>query len=135
MSIQVEMRANAIFDGRQELLRSALKDTYESAYYHTAYEVAKGTEIVKSFAILNDAMIDTTVTKPWAPDGLTFSTRIWKDQAKLMHELDREVSRIAIAGISPERAAAAMADRLKVSKSNARRLLFTEVTEIGRAHV
>ena len=53
-----------------------LHKTYAENYYHSAYEIAKGTGVGSNFAQLDEKRIDVIIKKPWAQDGKKFSDRI-----------------------------------------------------------
>lgn len=63
----------------------------------------------------------------WCLDGKKFSDRVWEDKAKMLAELQRQLNTCVIQGKSSWEAAKAMSKRLEVSRSNAYRLMRTEV--------
>ena len=73
---------------------SSLKQSFESGYYHTAYELQKGFNIGWDIAGLDQSQIEKVLAKPWAVDGKNFSERIWGNKQKLISEVHGELTRL-----------------------------------------
>lgn len=103
-----------------------LSDVYQTGYYHTAYEIAKGTGIGTDIGKIDQRTVDKIITKPWAPDGRNFSDRIWDNKNKLLATIYQELNRGIITGTDPQKTIDNVAKKMNTSKKNAGRLVMTE---------
>lgn len=107
-------------------LSSALRRTFESGYYHTAFDLQKGFGIGWDIASLNQREVEKVLAKPWAADGYNFSQRIWRNKEKLISTIHTELSRNIALGQDPQKAIDRIAKIMETGKSNAGRLVMTE---------
>ena len=110
-----------------------LNKSYSDRFYHTAYEIQKGTSIGSNLAELDTRKIDKVLTTPWAADGKNFSDRIWTNKDKMIKELHRELSQSIIRGDDPKKAIDNLSRVLNVNKKNTGRLVMTEMAAISSA--
>lgn len=108
-----------------------IKNTYSDQYYRTAYEIQKGRGIGSNIRKLDEKVVEKVVSKPWAVDGKNFSERIWQDKTKLINTMYQSLSKMCITGGSPEAAVGEIAKAMKMSKSQARKLVMTESAAFG----
>lgn len=108
-----------------------LHKTYTENYYHSAYEIAKGTGIGSNLAQLDEKSIHTIIKKPWTQDGKNFSERIWTNKQKLTSNLHTELSQCIIRGEEPAKAICRLAEIMDVSERQAGRLVMTEAAAIS----
>lgn len=101
-------------------------DIYTEGYYHVAYEIQKGFNIGWSLFPLDTDRITKVISKPWAADGVNFSSRIWGNKTQLINTLHTQLTQAIIRGDSPDRAIKAIAHEFDVSKKQAARLVMTE---------
>lgn len=104
----------------------SVADQYKDTYYHTFYEIAKGTGVDVSFSGIDENLVNRIVQKPWAADNKDFSARIWNDKDKLNRELHQKLVQMAVTGEAPDEAAKDLAKKFDTSKSNAFRIVQTE---------
>lgn len=126
MKLQVRGEIEKLYNGRESGFESYLKNLYKDQYNRTAFQIAKGTGVGTNIYSLNDKLVNTVIKKPWAPDGKNFSDRIWEDKDKLINTLHTEMTQAFIRGNSLEKLADKIAEKMKVSKANASRLVYTE---------
>lgn len=126
MKLQVRGEVEKLYNGRESGFESYLKNLYKDQYNRTAFQIAKGTGVGTNIYSLNDKLVNTVIKKPWAPDGKNFSDRIWEDKDKLINTLHTEMTQAFIRGDSLEKLADKIAEKMKVSKANASRLVYTE---------
>lgn len=126
MKLQVRGEIEKLYNGRESRFESYLKNLYKDQYNRTAFQIAKGTGVGTNIYNLNDKLVNTVIKKPWAPDGKNFSDRIWEDKDKLINTLHTEMTQAFIRGDSLEKLADKIAEKMKVSKANASRLVYTE---------
>ncbi len=126
LKLQMQQQVEALFGRQADSIDSAMRDIYESGYYHTAFEIQRGVGVGWTFATLDERKISKVINSPWAPDGKNFSERIWSSRQRLVNELNTELVRNIILGQDPQKAIDAIAKKLNVSKNNAGRLVMTE---------
>ena len=126
MKLQVRGEIEKLYNARESGFESYLKNLYKDQYNRTAFQIAKGTGVGTNIYSLNDKLVNTVIKKPWAPDGKNFSDRIWEDKDKLINTLHTEMTQAFIRGDSLEKLADKIAEKMKVSKANASRLVYTE---------
>lgn len=126
MKLQVRGEIEKLYNGRESSMENFLKTVYKDSYYHTAFEIAKGTGIGTNLYKLNDKLVSSVIKKPWAPDGINFSERIWNDKNKLINTLHTEMTQAFIRGDSPEKLINKISDAMNVKKHVAARLVYTE---------
>ena len=97
-----------------------------SGYYHTAYEVQRGIGVGWQMQSFNPEKVNDIIHKPWAVDGRNFSERIWTDKTKLINNMHDSLTRMCITGESPDRAIREISQNMKVSRSQAARIVQTE---------
>lgn len=123
---EIERLSKAEDDSLSQLLR----ETYETTTYKTAHltqTVLGEYNIVPKVA---DHVVDVVIKKPWAPDGKDFSGRIWDDRTKLVQSIQNDFVQSVLAGDGMAKMTESLATRMKVSQSNARRLVETETARI-----
>ncbi len=126
LKLQTQQSLEVLFDNQLDNVDRAMRNIYTSGYYHTAYEIQKGVGIAWNFATLDDKQISKVLYKPWAADGKDFSSRIWTNKIKLVNELNTTLTQNIILGRDPQKAIDEIARKMKVSKTNAGRLVMTE---------
>lgn len=126
LKLQTQQSLEVLFDNQLDSVDRAMRDIYTSGYYHTAYEIQKGIGVAWNFATLDDKQISKVLYKPWAADGKDFSSRIWTNKIKLVNELNTTLTQNIILGRDPQKAIDEIARKMKVSKTNAGRLVMTE---------
>ena len=126
MKIQVRGEIEKLYNNRENRTEEFLKEVFKDQYYRTAFQIAIGTGIGSNLYKLNDKLVNTVIKKPWAPDGKTFSDRIWVDKEKLISTLHTEITQGFIRGDALDKIIGKVSERLNVSKANAARLIHTE---------
>lgn len=128
--IQVVHHTAMLAQGKNERMEKLLVDVYESNTYKTAYETQTMKSVYKDVHLVPEDAIRTAISKPWAPDGVDFSSRIWKDRDVLVNSLQSEITRSLIIGEGSGKLAERIADKYNVSFKNARRLAETETAYV-----
>lgn len=84
-------------------VKDLIQNHYEDSFYKTAYEVQKFTRIGTTLEKLDKDGIERALSKPWAPDGRDFSSRIWGEyRPQLVNELHKTLSQAIIMGDNPK---------------------------------
>ncbi len=126
LKLQTQQSLEVLFDNQIDSVDRAMRNIYMNGYYHTAYEIQKGVGVAWNFAALDEKQISKVIHKPWAVDGKDFSSRIWTNKTKLVNELNTTLTQNIILGRDPQKAIDEIARKMKVSKTNAGRLVMTE---------
>lgn len=131
MKMQTQQHAELLSTEFEGGMTEFLHKSYGDQYYHTAFEIAKGTGLGSDMAQIDSRTIDTLIKKPWAQDGKNFSDRIWTNKDKLVNNLHTELTQSIIRGADPKQAIDNLAKTMEVSKAQAGRLIMTESAAIS----
>ncbi|APB77394.1 protein-export chaperone SecB [Paenibacillus polymyxa] len=126
LQMQMRQHVEVLTGKRQTGAKELMGDIYKDGYYHSIFELHKGTGLGATFSKLDKRQIEAVLSKPWAVDGSNFSARIWKDRDKLVHELQTVLTQGMIRGDTPDKMINALSDRMGVSRSAAARIIQTE---------
>ena len=126
LKLQLQAQAEALHGAQTELLETSLAEVYERGYYHTAFELQKGIGVGWTLHGLTDDTIKKVLARPWTLDAQTFSDRIWANKQALVNSVNTQLTQTIMRGAAPDKAIKAIADRFKVSRSQAGRLVMTE---------
>ncbi|MEJ8548171.1 minor capsid protein [Brevibacillus borstelensis] len=126
LQIQIEAAIQAVNMKQNEQMTGLLDDIYKDTYYRTIFEIQKGLGIGASFAKVDDAK--RIVQQPWLEEN--FSKRIWKDNAKLIQQLQTQFTQAIIRGDSTDFTAKVIAERMGVGYRATQRLVRTEASHI-----
>ena len=126
LKLQCQQEAEVLYGNYHDAVDKHISDIYTSHYYHTAYEIQKGTGVGQHFQSFNSVMVNDVLHNPWAVDGQNFSDRIWTDKTKLINTMHDALTRMCITGEAPDRAIREIKHKMKVSRAQAARLVQTE---------
>ena len=110
-------------------LGNTLKDAYEDGYFRTMFDAQKRAGVGVSFTAPGGKQLETAIREKWL--GQNYSDRIWTDKKRLTDNIEQMLSQEFVRGRGPNDIARDFADRLKVSYSNAQRLIRTEINYIS----
>lgn len=133
MKLQTQQHAELLSTEFEGGMTEFLHKSYGDQYYHTAFEIAKGTGVGSNMAQIDSRTIDTFIRKPWAQDGKNFSDRIWTNKDKLVNNLHTELTQSILRGADPKQAIGNLAKTMEVSKAQAGRLIMTESAAVSAA--
>lgn len=133
MKIQVQQEAEKLYQEFHGGMEGFVKNSYKDSFYKCAFEVAKGTGVGHNLAALDERRIEKVIKKPWARDGINFSSRIWNNKNRLVETLHTELTQCIIRGQNPDEGAKALAKKMDVNLSQARRLVYTESAAVAAA--
>lgn len=126
LKLQIRQQIEILAGHKSSGLTKTLGEIFEEGFYRTTYEIQKGLGVGAEFSTLDVRKINTVLAKPWSPDGESFSQRIWKDRAKLLHEMDTTLTEGIITGASPQRIITRMQKALGSSRNVTGRLVLSE---------
>jgi SPP1 gp7 family putative phage head morphogenesis protein len=104
-----------------------LKDAYKDNRLHSAYELAKRGQGPLNVAV-NEKHVEQVLRAPWS--GKNYSERIWGNSDKLARTLQDTVFNSVHRGVSVEKLAKEVQERMNVGKNDAVRLVRTELNYV-----
>lgn len=110
-------------------LSGLMREVYTDSVYKTAYETQKVTGF-ENFRAVRERQIEEAISKPWAPDGADFSSRIWKNKTQLINSLQTDITQSLMTGTSTAQLSEKIAARFNMSYNQAYRLVETETAYI-----
>lgn len=110
-------------------LNGLMREVYTDSVYKTAYETQKVTGF-ENFRAVRERQIEAAISKPWAPDGADFSSRIWKNKTQLINSLQTDITQSLMTGTSTAQLSEKIAARFNTSYNQAYRLVETETAYI-----
>lgn len=126
LQLQLQQHAEKLYGGQIDGFERLMKETYQSQYYQTAFEVQKAFEVGFTLQALDETRLTKVISKPWTADGQTFSQKIWRDRNLLLDTLHTELIQSMARGEAPNRMISSIAKKMNTSRSNAARLVMTE---------
>ena len=115
-----------IYSSAKAVFMAAARSAFTESYYHTAYELQRGLGVGWTMHGIDKRRLVKVLSRPWAADGKTFTARCWEKKENFMNVVSRELTRMIATGEAPDRAIAAIAQQMGVSKRNAVRIVMTE---------
>lgn len=131
MKLQIQQECEVLYGNLSDGLDKTMTEIYTQGYYHTAYELMRGTKLGTAFNLIDSRKIEKAVQTAWANDGKNFTARCWENKNKLINELNTILTQNIIRGEAPGKAIDQLSKKMKVSRYNAGRLIMTESAFIG----
>lgn len=124
--LRLRMHVQKLYGQHQTSMDELLYDAYQETFWHSAYEIQRGTGIGWQLEPLNPAKVDVILRQPWAADGRTFSDRIWTNQAQLVSTLETKLVQAVVRGKGAGTFIADLAKEMGVARHRAATLAYTE---------
>jgi len=131
LKLRTQQAVEEAFNTEEHILSEHLVNIYQDDYYHTAFEIQKGTGIGFQVGTIDNRKLNKLLTQPWTLDKKTFSDRIWQSKTDLLDSVSKELTQMCILGKAPDETIKNIANRMQVSKSQAGRLVMTESAYIA----
>lgn len=126
LKLQTQQELEKLYGNYHDSIDEHITNLYTSGYYHTAFEVQRGMGVGWQMQNFNSEKVSDIIHKPWAVDGRNFSDRVWTDKTRLINSMHDSLTRMCITGESPDRAIHEISKNMKVSRSQAARIVQTE---------
>ena len=126
LKLQTQQELEKLYGNYHDSIDEHITNLYTSGYYHTAFEVQRGMGVGWQMQNFNSEKVSDIIHKPWAVDGRNFSDRVWTDKTRLINSMHDSLTRMSITGESPDRAIREISKNMKVSRSQAARIVQTE---------
>ncbi len=109
-------------------MENHLANAYKDNYYKNSYDIGQKASLNASFAEVDSAKIKKVLNNPWS--GKNYSQRIWKNTDKLSKLIKNEVVNGIHRGVSVNKMAKLIQQRMDVGKYEATRLVRTEMNYV-----
>ena len=130
LKIEVQQAIEEVYGYEHDQLDQLIRDSYSEGYYRPIFEFQRFFNVGWNPTSVNKNTLNKLVTKPWAPDDRTFSSRIWSNKSQMIDALDTELTKMCLTGAAPDKAIKHMAKfangKFKNAKKAAGRLIMTE---------
>lgn len=128
LRIQIQQQVEKLYDGQIKSFEQFIKESYQSHYYHTAFEIQKAFQVGFTLQALDERLLTKVISKPWTADGMTFSAKIWRDRGMMIDTLHTELTQSVARGIGPEKIVSTIHKKLgpTASRNQVSRLVMTE---------
>ena len=127
MKVQMQHHAEVVMSKEVDGMTKFLSDVYTEGYYKTGHMLQTGLGVGHSFAQIDAKQVDKVLSRPWAPDGINFSERIWDNhRPQLVNDLHKGLTQMIARGQSPDKLINMISKKYGVAKSKAGTLVMTE---------
>lgn len=130
LKVHAQQELERAFGNELDEVDKMARDIYTNNYYHSIFEIQKGTGIGFNIGSIDTNKLDKIIVKPWNADGKNFSDRIWQKKSEMVNNLHQELTRNVLLGKSPDEAIKHMEkfvdESIKNAKYCAGRLIMTE---------
>lgn len=126
----IDIELKKLSDIEQQITEIRYIDTIKEGYYHTIYDIQKGTGLGFSFAQIDDRTINLMLVENWVDRG-NFSKRIWDNSEKLGNYLRTQLTADTMSGKSIAKISKELSEFMNVGLYNATRLVRTEVNHFA----
>lgn len=127
-NIDIELKKLANIE--QQITEIRYVDTIQEGYYHTIFDIQRGTGLGFSFAQIDNKTINLLLNENWI-DKANFSQRIWQNSEKLGEYLRMQLTADSMSGKSIQNIAKKLSEYMNVGLYNATRLVRTEVNHFA----
>lgn len=127
-NIDIELKKLANIE--QQITEIRYVDTIQEGYYHTIFDIQRGTGLGFSFSQIDNKTINLLLNENWI-DKANFSQRIWQNSEKLGEYLRMQLTADSMSGKSINKIAQELSEYMNVGLYNATRLVRTEVNHFA----
>lgn len=126
----IDMELKKLANIEQQITEIRYVDTIKEGYYHTIFDIQKGTGIGFYFSQIDNRTIKLLLNENWT-NNANFSQRIWKNSEKLGEYLKIQLTADTMSGKSIQKISRELSDYMKIGLYNATRLIRTEVNHFA----
>lgn len=123
------LEATKAVKAHEAIETAAHRETIETAYDYSMYNLSKGTGVAPAFTQLNTKAVDNILATKFY--GKNYSDRIWKNGTKLATGLKQELAAAVASGQSQTKTTKMLKDRYAVTRFEAARLVRTETNHFN----
>jgi SPP1 gp7 family putative phage head morphogenesis protein len=125
LRIQIQNEMEKIYDKQLQGMTEVAGIIYEDNYYHTAYELQKGSNVAWKLEGLDNKAIAKVLSNPWT-DSSTFSDKIWNNRQSLIETIKTGLTQNFIRGNSSDELIKNISKKFNTDLNKAGRLVMTE---------
>lgn len=126
----IDMELKKLADIEQRITEVRYIDTIKEGYYHSIYDIQKGTGLGFSFAQIDKKTINLMLNENWT-NNANFSKRIWNNSEKLGNYLRTQLTADSMSGKSISKISKELSEYMNVGLYNATTLVRTEVNHFA----
>lgn len=124
----ISVETAALSQQQEARVGRLLSGLYEESYYHTAFDLQKGTGLSMSLSLLPSEQIAQAVAYPWS--GADFSERIWANSRNLAEDLRQTLTQGLIQGQDLRQMTKALQEKTQAAARDCERLIQTESARV-----
>lgn len=127
-ALQKEVQAvSTLLHAEEERIISELAERqFKQGYYRTYFDVFQNLGFGFSPELLDDAFIEDILSKPWAPDGLTFYERILRNDRMFLTEAQKLIIKHLHLGTSPDKVISELSKTMNRTRRSASTMVMSE---------
>lgn len=127
-ALQKEVQAvSNILHAEEELIISELVERqFKQGYYRTYFDTFQNVGFGFTPELLNDEYIKAILSKPWAPDGLTFYERILRNDRLFLTEAQKLIIKHLHLGTSPDKVISELSKTMNRTRRSAGTMVMSE---------
>lgn len=126
LKLRIQAEGEKLYSSVEDEVKKHIKKQYKDSYYHTAYEIAKGSGVGVNFAAVNEKKLEALINKPWAADGKNFAVRLGESKAQLIDNVYKSLVQMTLTGENPDKAISMLSKTMDGDKKRAARIIMTE---------
>lgn len=126
----IDIELAKLIDKENIVTKKHYVNTIKEGYYHTIYNIQKGTNIGFGFSQIDNRIIKLMLNENWY-NTENFSIRIWKNSSKLGDYLKKQMLPNTITGKSIQKMSQELEKSMNVGLYNATRLIRTETNHFA----
>lgn len=126
LKLRIQAEGEKLYGSVEDGVKKHIKKQYKDSYYHTAYEIAKGSGVGVNFAAVNEKKLEAIINKPWAADGKNFAVRLGESKAQLIDNVYKSLVQMTLTGENPDKAISMLSKTMDGDKKRAARIIMTE---------
>lgn len=126
----IDIELAKLIDKENIVTKKHYVNTIKEGYYHTIYNIQKGTNIGFGFSQIDNRIIKLMLNENWY-NTENFSIRIWKNSSKLGDYLKKQMLPNTITGKSIQKMSQELEQSMNVGLYNATRLIRTETNHFA----
>lgn len=126
LKLRIQAEGEKLYGSVEDGVKKHIKKQYKDSYYHTAYEIAKGSGVGVNFAAVNEKKLEALINKPWAADGKNFAVRLGESKAQLIDNVYKSLVQMTLTGENPDKAISMLSKTMDGDKKRAARIIMTE---------
>lgn len=123
---EVQAVSNLLHAEEERIISELAERQFKQGYYRTYFDVFQNLGFGFSPELLDDAYIKDILSKPWAPDGLTFYERILRNDRMFLTEAQKLIIKHLHLGTSPDKVISELSKTMNRTRRSASTMVMSE---------